>query len=59
MENILFEHKEITLVNEWHFVENKEIMHRVLEIQYISLLPEYIKYTSQERFPHTRSLLAK
>jgi hypothetical protein len=43
MENILFEKKEIKLLNKWHFVENKEIMHRVSEIQYISLFSEYIK----------------
>jgi hypothetical protein len=33
MENILFEKKEVELLNKCHFVENKEIMHRFLEIQ--------------------------
>jgi len=43
MENVLFEYKEIKL-NKGHLVENKtKIMHRVLEIQQISLLNKYMK----------------
>ena len=46
--NVLFEQEQIQLWNKWHFVENKTvIMQHVLKIQYISLLPKYIKWVSR------------
>ena len=44
MKNVLFEQENIKVQNKWHFVENKtEIMQHVLKMQYIFLLPKYIK----------------
>jgi hypothetical protein len=44
MKNVLFEQEKIKVQNKWHFVKNKtEIMQHVLKMQYIFLLPKYIK----------------
>jgi hypothetical protein len=44
MKNVLFEQEKIKVQNKWHLVKDKtEIMQHVLKMQYIFLLPKYIK----------------
>ena len=43
---IIFQHKKLKLWNKWSFVQSKRdylIIHHALIIQYITLLPKYIK----------------
>ena len=56
MKNILFEQKKIKLQNKWNSAENKkEIMQRVLKVQWTSLLPKYIKWISRGIFFYMQS----
>jgi hypothetical protein len=49
MKNVLFEQKNTKSWNEKHSAENKtEIMQHVWKMQYISLLPKYVKFLSRD-----------